>query len=92
MPVWIHRWPFTPLHVAEVVSAVALREILGVQDGGLLHLDIDERDLDPLPLIARDALPVLWRFRNDWYYRGYRYRRNGGIVRAQRLCGAYQWP
>lgn len=91
-PVFIHRWPFKPLHLAEVFATVGLRSTLGLQDGDQVTLSIDDLDTDAVPIIPRLVWSAIWKGRQNRYYTCDRYGRTKQVARVQRLTQACQWP
>ena len=73
--VLLHRWQTAPLHVAELIAAVNLRNSLGVADGDPVEVCIDGRHIGSMDARQRVGWASLWRGREDWYYRHDRYER-----------------
>jgi CTP-dependent riboflavin kinase len=67
--VLIHRWRGAPLHVLEIVSSRRIRDILGLQDHGAVSLIITEKRLGSLSFAQRFAHLLVWKWREEWYYK-----------------------
>lgn len=82
-PVLLHRWRGAPLHVVEVISAVGIRQALGVGDGEVLRLEVLQRDVVDLSWAQRFFHCLLWCGRSTWYYSNHWYS-GLGVVRVIR--------
>ena len=91
VPVWIHRWPYIPLHVGELISEFRLRDRLGVEDGDIVTLRIAPREIDPVSLVSRLAWALCWRYREKYYYSRQGYANSRTLNRIQRYTRAIQW-
>ena len=86
--VWLYRWRECPLHIIEVLSAVNLRERLGLRDGDKLTLTVDPRCLEPIGRAAHLAWTALWSGRKRLAYSSDAYYEK--TMRASTHLGAAQ--
>lgn len=91
VPVWIHRWPYIPLHIGELVSEFRLRDRLGLADGDTVNLRLQSRDIDPVSPLSRLVWEACWRFREHFYYSSKGYANSSTLNRIQRYGRAIQW-
>lgn len=74
MSVWVYRYANAPLHVAEILSPVKLRDALDLTDGDTVDIVLSKRDIVPLSRRRQAAWRLLWRgrghwaYQRDWYY------------------------
>ncbi|QTP59613.1 DUF120 domain-containing protein [Billgrantia antri] len=69
-PVWIYRWQGTPFHIMEILSDKKLREVLNVQDGSKIIIDLDDGFVERMCLREKISTLVIWGFgRSHLYYR-----------------------
>lgn len=92
IPVWIHRWPYKPLHVAELISTVRLRDELNIPDEGNIELLISQNNLDPVPPLSKAIWAACWKYREGLYYTSNTYHKNKHLGRLQRFFNAGQHP
>jgi CTP-dependent riboflavin kinase len=78
--VLIHRWRGAPLHVLEIVSSRKIRDVLGLQDHGAVSLIIAEKRLAPISFARWLAHMLVWKWREEWYYK-HEWYSNSGIIR-----------
>lgn len=78
--VLIHRWRGAPLHVLEIVSSRRIRELLGIEDYGVVSVVIAKKRLVAIPIMRRLAHALVWKWREEWYYK-YDWYANNSLVR-----------
>ena len=67
--VLIYRWRGAPLHVLEIVSSRRIRELLGIEDYGVVSVVIAKKRLATIPIMRRLAHAFVWKWREEWYYK-----------------------
>jgi hypothetical protein len=91
LPVWVYRWGGpTPLHIAEVVAPIGLRDEWGLSDGDTVELEVEPRHLDVTRWWSVVAWALVWLGRRNWFY-----RRDDYVARTRLWCkllGANQQP
>lgn len=65
---WLYRWVDAPLHSAELVSSLNLRDRFGLKDGDDVTLELDGRFIEAITPSERVAWEFFWRGRRRWYY------------------------
>lgn len=68
LPVWIYRFPHSPLHVVELLSPDHLRSRFALADGDPVVLRVRETLCVDLSLRQRAAWTLLWKGRESWSY------------------------
>jgi bifunctional DNA-binding transcriptional regulator/antitoxin component of YhaV-PrlF toxin-antitoxin module len=66
--VWIYRWREAPLHIAEILAPIHLRDRFGLKDGDEITLTVTENKVEPINLLGRLAWNALWLGRRNWSY------------------------
>ena len=67
--VLIHRWRGAPLHVLEILSSRRIREVLDIGDHSAVSVVIAKTRLATIPIMRRFAHALLWKWREEWYYK-----------------------
>lgn len=70
LAVWLYRWRSAPLHAAELISPVSLRDSLGLVDGSDVAIEVDSTFVERPPALS---WTLLWKGREDWAYTRRRY-------------------
>ncbi len=68
MDVWIYRWAAAPLHVAEIISPVHLRERFHYKDGDNIIVSLSDELITAISPVGRLAWGALWIGRRNWSY------------------------
>jgi CTP-dependent riboflavin kinase len=71
--VWIYRWRHAPLHVAEILCRVNLRERLKLHNGDFVLLRVSADKLEKVSLFDRLIWTVVWIGRRQASYKEYVY-------------------
>ena len=71
--VWLYRWRHAPLHIAELLSTVHLRDALGLADGDEIILELRKADVDRVPVIGKFVWGLCWIGRRQWCYKNHNY-------------------
>ena len=66
--VWIYRWRDAPLHIAEILSLVHMRENLTLKDGDDVILRVNYEQIGAINFVSRFAWVALWAGRRHWFY------------------------
>lgn len=88
IPVWLYRWRHAPLHIAELLSTVHLRDALRLRDGDEIRIELKKSDINIISPVGRFVWGLCWIGRRPWCYKnhGYYVRTRGWCIR----CGATQ--
>lgn len=68
-PVWIYRWKSAPLHVIELVGLRCLRRALALENGAMVTVTLPAGRIAAAGGGGRIAWWLLWRGREQAYYR-----------------------
>ena len=66
--IWVYRWEGAPLHVAEVLSSVHLRQRLDLKDGDEINLRLSSDLIAAITPLGVLTWIALWIGRRSWFY------------------------